>query len=105
MSYMMTFFFLGLVLFLYFRFWKREKFTIKGEKFRGIAGFLETLGQVFYVLAMSGSAIIAAPLIASYAVFSVILGHIFFKERLTKLQYLAIILVVIGTFILGIEDF
>jgi len=105
MSYMLTFFFLGLLLFLYLKIFKHQNFTLKGEKYRGIAGILETIGQVFYVIAMSGVAIIAAPLIASYAVFSVILGHIFFKERLTPWQYFAILLVIIGTIIIGIYDF
>jgi drug/metabolite transporter (DMT)-like permease len=105
MSYMLTFFFLGLIMFLYLKFVKHQKFTIKGEKFRGIAGILETVGQVFYVLAMSGDSVLAAPLIASYAVFSVILGHIFLKERLKPFAYVAVAFVIIGTIILGVYDY
>ncbi|MDR0922078.1 MAG: DMT family transporter [Lactobacillales bacterium] len=105
MSYMLAFFFLGVVVFLWLTLVKKQKFTIRGERYRGIAGILETIGQVFYVFAMSGNAVIAAPLIASYAVFSVILGHIFLKERLRWVQYLAVGLVILGTVIIGYYDF
>jgi drug/metabolite transporter (DMT)-like permease len=40
---------------------------------------------------MSSNAIIAAPLIASYSIFSVILSRIFLKEKLSKAQYAVII--------------
>ncbi|MNI87307.1 EamA-like transporter family protein [compost metagenome] len=53
---------------------------------------------------MSSNAIIAAPLIASYSIFSVILSRIFLKEKLSRLQYIIIALVIIGIALLGIAD-
>ncbi|SJZ85928.1 Uncharacterized membrane protein [Pilibacter termitis] len=105
MSYMLTFFFLGLLVFLWLTFVKKQKWSFGGEKSRATAAILETIGQVFYVFAMTGASVLAAPLIASYAVFSVVLGHIFLKERLKPLAYVAVILVVIGTIIIGVYDY
>jgi len=105
MSYMLTFFFLGLIMFCWLTFVKKQRWSIRDEKYRGVAAILETVGQVFYVFAMSGRSVLAAPLIASYAVFSVILGHIFLKERLKPFAYIAVILVVIGTIIIGVYDY
>ena len=75
------------------------------ERDKGIAAILETIGQFFYVFAMaSGYAIIAAPLIASYSIFSIILSRIFLKEKLTKKQYMIISVVIFGIILLGIAD-
>ncbi|MNP65172.1 EamA-like transporter family protein [compost metagenome] len=53
---------------------------------------------------MSSNAIIAAPLIASYSIFSIILSRIFLKERLNKQQYAVIIVVIVGIALLGLAD-
>jgi len=108
MAYMLTFFFLGLIVFFWLKFVKKQKFVFfgkQGEAHRLGAAALETVGQVFYVPAMAGSAVIAAPLIASYAVISIVMGHVFLNERLTKWQYIAVLLVLVGTAIIGFYDF
>ena len=53
---------------------------------------------------MSKNAIIAAPLIASYSIVSVILSRIFLKEKLSKKHYILVAMVMIGIAILGIAD-
>ena len=68
------------------------------------AAIFETAGQFFYVFAMSGSSIIAAPIVGSYCILSMLLSRAFLKEKLTKKEYLAIFLVIIGIVILGILD-
>ena len=53
---------------------------------------------------MSGSSVIAAPIIGSYCVLSMLLSRIFLKEKLSIKEYFAIFLVIIGIVILGILD-
>ena len=74
------------------------------ERDRGAAAIFETTGQYFYVFAMSRNAIIAAPLVASYSVFSVLLSRIFLREKLTRKQYLIIMTVMIGIALLAISE-
>lgn len=64
----------------------------------------ETIGQFFYVFAMSRNAIIVAPLIASYSVFSVLLSRIFLKEKLNHKQYAVIAAVVAGIALLALSE-
>jgi drug/metabolite transporter (DMT)-like permease len=105
LAYEYTFFICAVVSFIYLRLIKKESFHIFKERDKGIAAILETIGQFFYVFAMSsGYAIIAAPLIASYSIFSVILSRIFLKEKLTKTQYIIITIVILGIILLGIAD-
>ena len=105
LAYEYTFFTCAIVAFIYLRFIKKESFHVFKERTRGMAAILEATGQFFYVFAMaSGNAIIAAPLIASYSIFSVILSRIFLKEKLTKKQYMIIAVVIFGIILLGIAD-
>ncbi|MNP82706.1 EamA-like transporter family protein [compost metagenome] len=53
---------------------------------------------------MASNAIVAAPLIASYSVFSVILSRLFLKERLSRVQYAAVVFVLVGIALLGLAD-
>ena len=103
-SYQLTFLIVALILLFYILVIKREKFVIKQQGNRLVAALFETGGQLAYVYAMSGNGIVAAPVVASYCVFSMILGRIFLKEKLTWKQYLAIGLVVAGIVILGVLE-
>lgn len=103
-AYEYTFFLCAIAAFIYIRFVKKESFNIFKERDRGIAAILETTGQFFYVFAMAGNAIIAAPLIAAHGIFSVILSRIFLKEVLTRKQYVMITIVMIGIILLGISE-
>ncbi|AOZ92245.1 EamA family transporter [Paenibacillus crassostreae] len=104
LAYEFTFFICAVLSFIYLKFIRKEKFNVFKERDKGLAAILETAGQFFYVFAMSSNAIIAAPLIASYSIFSVILSRIFLKEKLSKLQYAVIIVVILGIALLGIAD-
>ncbi len=53
---------------------------------------------------MAKNAIIVAPLIASYSVFSVLLSRIFLKETLSRAQYLVISMVLFGILLLAISE-
>lgn len=104
LAYEFTFFICGLICFAYLTFVKKQKFSLLREKEKGIAAIFETIGQFFYVFAMAGNGVIAAPLIASYSIVSIILSRIFLKEKLSKKQYMIIIYVIIGIILLGISD-
>ena len=68
------------------------------------AACCEEFGQVFYVFAMAAKPMLAAPMVASYCIVSVILSHIFLKEKLKAGQYACVAAVVVGIVILGISE-
>ena len=69
-----------------------------------LAAVCETAGQFTYVYAMSGNGAIAAPIISSVCVVSLLLSRIFLKERLTWKQYIFIGLVIVGVIALAVMD-
>lgn len=104
LAYEYTFFICAVFVYIYLKLFKKVSFNVFKERDKGLAAILETTGQFFYVYAMGSYAIIAAPLIASYSIFSVILSRIFLKEKLTPKHYFVIAIVMIGIIILGIAD-
>lgn len=102
-SYELTFFIVAMILLLFIKL-KKEKLEITKQKDKLIAAVLETAGQFTYVFAMSGKAIIAAPIVSSVCIVSVILSRIFLKEKLTKKQYVAIGIVILGILMLSVTD-
>ncbi|MFC0300885.1 EamA family transporter [Virgibacillus soli] len=104
LAYEFTFLICAILSYLYLKLIKKENFIIFKERDKGFAAILETTGQFFYVFALAGNAMIAAPLIASHGIFSVILSRIFLKEVLHKKQYMMIAIVMLGIILLGIAD-
>jgi len=104
LAYEYTFFICAVITFIYLKAFKKIPFNVFKERDKTCAAILETTGQFFYVDAMSAYAIIAAPLIASYSIFSVILSRIFLKEKLTAKHYMVIAIVMIGIILLGVAD-
>ena len=102
-AYEYTFLIYSIITYIYLK-KKRAKLTIKSEQPKIIAAVFETVGQFFYVYAMSANSIITAPVVGSYCILSLLWSRIFLKEKLSKKHYLAISLVVIGIIILGILD-
>ena len=93
----------GLITFIYLRI-KKEDFSIINEKPKLAAALFETAGEIFYVTAMSGNSTVAAPIIGSYCVLSMLLSRIFLKEKLSKKEYACIFLVLIGVIVLAFLD-
>ena len=84
---------------------RREKFTFKAELPKYVGAACETVGQLFYIYALaSGESALAAPIIASYCMASVLWSRLFLKEKLSWKHYLMIGFVVAGIVILGIYD-
>ena len=103
-SYELTFLIVAIVLLIYVVFIRKSSLRVPKTVDRGVAAVLETAGQFFYVYAMSGNAVVAAPMIGAYCIVSLLLGRIFLKEKLTKWQYAAVAAVIAGIVILGVME-
>ncbi|MBR5564956.1 MAG: EamA family transporter [Roseburia sp.] len=102
-SYELTFAIVGLILFVFMKY-KRVKFELPKQKDKMIAAICETAGQLTYVYAMSGNGAIAAPILSSVCVVSLILSRIFLKEKLTKKQYIFISIIIVGILMLAVLE-
>jgi len=104
--YGLTFLLAGLAawIFLWIREGRPYNPFAKTELTKGAAACCEEFGQVFYVFAMARNPVVAAPMVASYCVISVLLGHVFLKEKLKPAQYLCVAAVIAGIIIIGIND-
>ena len=102
-SYELTFAVCGLLLFAFMKY-KKVKFELPKQKDKLIAAVCETAGQLTYVYAMSGNGAIAAPILSSVCVVSLLLSRIFLKEKLTKKQYLFIGIIIVGILMLGVLE-
>ncbi|MCD7804282.1 MAG: DMT family transporter [Oscillospiraceae bacterium] len=103
-SYMLTFLIVALILLFYVLVIKKEKIALPKQGDKVAAAIFETAGQYFYVYAMSGNAIVAAPLISAYSIVSIVLSRIFLKEKLTPKQYIAIAIVMAGILVMGVAE-
>ncbi|MBR3004438.1 MAG: DMT family transporter [Lachnospiraceae bacterium] len=105
--YGLTFLLAGIICWIFLLIKTRKPynpFKVKELKTKGIAALCEEFGQVFYVYAMAQNPVLAAPMVASYCIISVILSRIFIKEKLTTGQYICVILVILGIVALGISE-
>ena len=104
--YGITFFVAGIVCYFFLRFKTGSFYNpfAKSERNKGIAACCEEFGQVFYVYAMASKPILAAPMVASYCIVSVILSRLIIKEKLKASQYACVISVIIGIVLLGISE-
>ncbi len=102
-AYELTFLAMAVFAYIYVVFVKKEKFprAYEGPKF--IAAITETAGQFAYIYALGANAIVAAPMISSYCLFSVIWSRIFLHEKLEMKHYVTIAVAVVGIIILGME--
>lgn len=102
-SYEFTFAICAIILFIFIKS-KQVKLEVPKQKDKIIAALCETAGQLTYVYAMSGNGAIAAPIISSVCIVSLLLSRIFLKEKLTKKQYAFIVLIIIGILTLAIIE-
>lgn len=102
-AYELTFALVAIVLFIFMKI-KRVKFEISKQKDKALAAVCETAGQLTYVYAMSGNGAIAAPIISSVCVVSLLLSRIFLKEKLSAKQYLFISIIIVGILMLAVVE-
>lgn len=99
-SYELTFLISAIILFIFLKI-KKVKMEIPRQKDKILAAICETAGQFTYVYAMADAGPIAAPIISSVCVVSLVLSRIFLKEKLKARQYVFIALIIIGIIVLG----
>ena len=103
LSYELTFAFCAAVLMIFLKI-KGVPFAVTKQKDKIAAAVFETAGQFTYVYAMSGNGAIAAPIISSVCVVSLLLSRIVLKEKLTAKQYAFIALIIMGIFSLAVIE-
>lgn len=104
-AYELTFLAAGFVSFIYTCVIKKQKLIPKMEAPKYIGAIFETVGQLFYIYALaSGESALAAPIIASYCMVSVLWSRIFLKEKLSWKHYVCIFVTFAGIIIMGIFD-
>ena len=115
-SYELTFALFALGLFIFMKA-KKVKFgpiftKNKSGKFRFaanhqdklLAAVFETAGQFTYVYALGGVDAVAAPILSSVCVVSLLLSRIFLKEKLSWKTYACITVVIVGILLLAVAE-
>ncbi|MBQ7596334.1 MAG: EamA family transporter [Clostridia bacterium] len=102
--YGLTFFAAGVVFWIYMLIRNKKPYNPFKNPVQATAACFEELGQVFYVYAMARNPVLAAPMVASYCIVSVVLSRVFLKEKLKASQYACVISVIVGIVILGISE-
>ncbi|MDO5546706.1 MAG: DMT family transporter [Eubacteriales bacterium] len=104
-AYELTFLAAGVVAFLYTCVIKKQKLVPKMELPKYIGAGFETAGQLAYIYALaSGESALAAPIIASYCMVSVLWSRLFLKEKLSWKHYVCIFVTFAGIVIMGVYD-
>ena len=115
-SYELTFALFALGLFIFMKakkvkfgpiFTKREdgkaSFAV-GHRDKLLAAVFETAGQFTYVYALGGVDAVAAPILSSVCVVSLVLSRIFLKEKLNWKTYTFITVVIVGILLLAVAE-
>ena len=103
-SYELTFALFALGLFLFMKAKKVKFGPVPQHKDKILAAVFETAGQFTYVYALSGNGAIAAPIISSVCIVSLLLSRIFLKEKLSWKTYVFIAVVIIGILLLAVSE-
>ena len=104
-AYELTFLAAGVVCFIYTCIVKKQKLVPKMEAPKYVGAIFETVGQFAYIYALaSGESALAAPIISSYCMASVLWSRIFLKEKLSWKHYACIAVTFAGILIMGIYD-
>ena len=103
-SYELTFALFALGLFLFMKAKKVKFGPVPQHKDKILAAIFETAGQFTYVYALSGNGAIAAPIISSVCIVSLLLSRIFLKEKLSWKTYVFIAIVIFGILLLAVSE-
>ena len=103
-SYELTFALFALILFIFIKS-KGVKFgAVPQHKDKILAAVFETAGQFTYVYALGGVDAVAAPILSSVCVVSLLLSRIFLKEKLSWKTYACIAVVIFGILLLAVAE-
>lgn len=104
-AYELTFLAAGVVCFVYTVLIKKQPLVPKMEAPKYVGAVFETAGQFAYIYALaSGESALAAPIISSYCMASVLWSRLFLKEKLSWKHYACIFVTFAGILIMGIYD-
>ena len=103
-SYELTFALFALGLFIFMKVKKVKFGPVPQHKDKILAAVFETAGQFTYVYALSGNGAIAAPIISSVCIVSLLLSRIILKEKLSWKTYAFIAVVIIGILLLAVSE-
>lgn len=103
-SYELMFFIAAVLVYAFIRSKGVKLGKAKNNRSKILAAIFETAGQYTYVFAMSGNAIVAAPVLSSVSIFAVIISVLVLKEKITKKQFLASSIALLGIVILAIAE-
>ena len=103
-SYELTFALFALGLFIFMKAKKVKFGPVPQHKDKILAAVFETAGQFTYVYALGGVDAVAAPILSSVCVVSLLLSRIFLKEKLSWKTYACIAVVIIGILLLAVAE-
>ena len=103
-SYELTFALFALALFIFMKAKKVKFGPVPQHKDKILAAVFETAGQFTYVYALGGVDAIAAPILSSVCVVSLLLSRIFLKEKLSWKTYAFITVVIFGILLLAVAE-
>ena len=103
-SYELTFALFALGLFIFMKVKKVKFGPVPQHKDKILAAVFETAGQFTYVYALGGVDAIAAPILSSVCVVSLLLSRIFLKEKLSWKTYAFIAVVIVGILLLAVSE-
>ena len=103
-SYELTFALFALGLFIFMKSKKVKFGPLPQHKDKILAAVFETAGQFTYVYALGGVDAVAAPILSSVCVVSLLLSRIFLKEKLSWKTYVFIGIVIIGILLLAVSE-
>ena len=103
-SYELTFALFALGLFIFMKSKKVKFGPVPQHKDKILAAVFETAGQFTYVYALGGVDAVAAPILSSVCVVSLLLSRIFLKEKLSWKTYIFIAVVIFGILLLAVAE-
>ena len=103
-SYELTFALFALCLFIFMKSKKVKFGSVPQHKDKILAAVFETAGQFTYVYALGGVDAVAAPILSSVCVVSLLLSRIFLKEKLSWKTYAFITVVIVGILLLAVAE-
>ena len=103
-NYELTFALFALGLFIFMKAKKVKFGPVSQNKDKVLAAVFETAGQFTYVYALGGVDAVAAPILSSVCIVSLLLSRIFLKEKLSWKTYAFIFIVILGILLLAVSE-
>ena len=103
-SYELTVALFALGIFIFLKSKKVKFGPVSQQKDKMLSAVFETAGQLTYVYALGGVDAVAAPILSSVCIVSLLLSRIFLKENLSWKTYVFIGIVIAGILLLAVSE-